>query len=76
LAEGSLLSPCNEVIAECHSAHEMRVMNMMERPDFETIEEWFNECHSEAKCECNELTEIDGQCSHGNDSWFLIMGLV
>ena len=49
---------------------------MENTPSMEQLEEWMYEMHSEAQCECDELTEVDGQCSHGNDSWFLVLGLV
>jgi len=43
-------------------------------PDIQTLEEWDLMGMSETPCGC--IVEIDGRCEHGEDSWFVILGLV
>ena len=47
----------------------------VERPDFETLEEWLWE---DGGCEATDgcFTDPDGTCPHGHPSWFLKLGLI
>lgn len=45
-------------------------------PDVETLEEWESEGGCEAACEYGCWVEPDGECSHGEPSWLLVLGLI
>lgn len=44
------------------------------RPTFAQLENWF--FNSICYTPCNCLVEPDGQCPHGEDSWFIILGII
>ena len=46
----------------------------VERPDLETLEEWFFDSICEATDGC--IVEHDGTCPHNHPSWFLRLGLI
>ena len=43
-------------------------------PSIKTLEKWSNDGVCKTPCGCK--VEQDGCCSHGNDSWLLIMGMI
>ena len=40
------------------------------------IEEGFYNGYCEANCPHHCIVELDGTCEHGNDSMFIVLGLV
>ena len=46
----------------------------VERPDWETLEEWLFDSICEATDGC--IVEHDGLCQHGHPAWFLRLGLI
>lgn len=45
-------------------------------PDDEVLEEWLSDGGCEAACEHACWVEPDGECSHGEPSWLLVLGLI
>ena len=49
---------------------------MEKEPSIEQLDMWMNDGMCEAKCPHHCLVELDGTCPHGNNSWFIELGLV
>lgn len=45
------------------------------KPSLRTLEEWCNDCGCET-VGCGCWVEPDGECSHGNPSWLLALGMI
>jgi len=48
----------------------------MNKPTMQDIRNWMDEGGCEAVCDEGCWVEHDGYCPHGNESWFLKLGLI
>jgi len=49
---------------------------LMNKPTMQDIRNWMDEGGCEAVCDEGCWVEHDGYCPHGNESWFLKLGLI